>query len=257
MLGTDFRVGSPVWLDLGSPDQEAAVGFYGAVFGWRYESLGAEAGGYGLFRLGGRVVAGIGPLTEEGAASAWTTYFRCADAEAAVRAVRAGGGEVRYGPVSLGAGTMAQVSDPEGARFAVLEGGGGLEVTSAGNALVWAELHSADPEAAIRFYQGLFGWRYADLPAPGLTYRVLSIAEGDQEDGTFGGAAPLQGEQGMSRWVPYFAVADADTVVTAVRAAGGTVLMPAADVPEAGRVALLTDPAGAVFAVLKPDPRQA
>lgn len=56
--------------------------------------------------------------------------------------------------------------------------------------------------------------------------------------------------------MPYFAAADADDIVTAVEGNGGSVLMPAADVPEVGRIAWLADPYGAVFAVLKPNPRQ-
>ncbi|MGN5379474.1 hypothetical protein ACQ4WX_25960 [Streptomyces lasalocidi] len=38
MLGTDFRTGSPVWLDLGSPDLDRTAAFYGAVFGWHFAS---------------------------------------------------------------------------------------------------------------------------------------------------------------------------------------------------------------------------
>jgi len=55
--------------------------------------------------------------------------------------------------------------------------------------------------------------------------------------------------------VPYFAVADADAIVTKVQENGGAVLMPASDVPDVGRIAWLADPAQAVFAVLKPNPR--
>jgi predicted enzyme related to lactoylglutathione lyase len=95
------------------------------------------------------------------------------------------------------------------------------------------------------------------MKAPGMTYRVLSIADGDQQAGSFGGVAPLSGDAEEARWVPYFAVADADALAAAVRENGGAVLMPAADVPDVGRIAWLTDPSGAVFAVLKPNPRQA
>lgn len=66
MLGTDFRLGSPVWLDLGSPDTDAAAAFYSAVFGWQFVSAGPEAGGYGFFQVNGKTVAALGPLTEEG-----------------------------------------------------------------------------------------------------------------------------------------------------------------------------------------------
>jgi predicted enzyme related to lactoylglutathione lyase len=260
MLGTDFRTGSPNWIDLGSPDTAAAAAFYEAVFSWRLTSAGPDSGGYGFFQKDGKTVGGLGPLTEEGAKSAWTTYFHSDDVEATARAVTEGQGSVRVEPMEVtGGGRLAQFTDPQGARFAVLRPGapaGGLEAASEDNALVWVELHVADPEAAIRFYQGLFGWRSQDMEAPGMTYRVLSIRDGDQQEGSFGGVAALQGEYEEARWVPYFAVADADDTVTAVERNGGSVLMPAANVPEVGRIAWLTDPGQAVFAVLKPNPRQ-
>ncbi|MER5914860.1 VOC family protein [Streptomyces sp. NPDC001982] len=257
MLGTDFRTGSPNWLDLGSPDIDAAAAFYGAVFGWQYVSAGPEGGGYGFFQQDGRTVAGLGPLTEEGAEPAWTTYFHSTDVAATAAAVTGGGGSVRVEPMVMGGPLMAQFTDPQGADFAVLQSEKGLERASEDNTLVWVELHVADPEAAIGFYRALFGWRSEEMKAPGMTYRVLSIADGDQQAGSFGGVAPLSGDAEEARWVPYFAVADADALAAAVRENGGAVLMPAADVPDVGRIAWLTDPSGAVFAVLKPNPRQA
>lgn len=92
------------------------------------------------------------------------------------------------------------------------------------------------------------------MSAPGMTYRVLSVEEGGQQDASFGGVAPLQAGQHPARWVPYFAVADADDIVRAAED-GGSMIMPAADVPGVGRIAWLADPFGAEFAVLKPNPR--
>ncbi|MFI9250429.1 VOC family protein [Streptomyces sp. NPDC053069] len=257
MLGTEFRTGSPIWIDLGSPDPRTAAAFYGAVFGWEFTSAGPEAGGYGFFRKNGGTVAALGPLTEEGASSAWMTYFRTDDAQAVARAVTDAGGTVRAEPVSMGDAAFAQFTDPQGAQFAVLQSAQGLQRASEDDTLVWVELHVGDPEAAIGFYRGLFGWRAQQMQAPGMTYQVLSIGEGDQQEGSFGGVAPLQDGREDARWVPYFAVADADATVAAVRDNGGTVLMPAANVPGVGRIAWLADPAQAVFAVLRPDPRQA
>ncbi|MGW1029576.1 VOC family protein [Streptomyces sp. NPDC002577] len=260
MLGTDFTHGSPCWIDLGSADTTGTASFYGGVFGWQFVSAGPEAGGYGFFQKDGETVAAQGPLTEEGASSAWTVYFRTDDIQATVNAVEQGGGAVRLAPVEImGEGWLAQLTDQQGARFAVLQMGkaqGGLEKTSEDDALVWVELHAPDPVAAIGFYRGLFGWRSQEMQAPGMTYRVLSLEHGDQQDTSFGGAAQLQeGGHGAS-WVPYFAVADADDTVRKTEANGGSVLMPAADVPDVGRIAWLADTGGAVFAVLKPNPRQ-
>ncbi|MEU6771756.1 VOC family protein [Streptomyces sp. NPDC046759] len=256
MLGTVFRTGSPIWIDLGSPDTERAAAFYGAVFGWEFVSAGPEGGGYGFFQKNGGTVAGLGPLTEHGASPAWMTYFRTGDARATARAVTHAGGTVRTAPMSMGEATLAQFTDPQGAQFAVLQSGRGLQRASEEDALVWVELHAGDPEAAIGFYRGLFGWRDQEMQAPGMTYRVLSIKDGDQQEGSFGGVAPLRDDREDARWVPYFAVADADAIVTAVGGNGGTVLMPAANIPGVGRIAWLADPGQAVFAVLRPDPRQ-
>ncbi|MBD0741079.1 VOC family protein [Streptomyces sp. CBMA152] len=259
MLGTDFRTGSPNWIDLGSPDTTRAAAFYGAVFGWQFASAGPEAGGYGFFQLGGKTVGALGPLSEDGAKSAWTTYFQSDDIQSTARDVVAAGGAVRAEPMDvMGEGWLAQFTDPQGAQFAVWQPGKtkGLEKTSEDNTLVWTELHVPDPVRAIDFYNGLFGWRSEEMQAPGMVYRVLSIKDGEQREASFGGVAALQEGQRDPSWVPYFAVADADVIVTKVQENDGSVLMPAADVPDVGRIAWLADPYGAVFAVLKPNPRQ-
>ncbi|MGP3687774.1 VOC family protein [Streptomyces sp. IBSNAI002] len=263
MLGTDFRTGSPNWIDLGSPDTDAAAAFYGAVLGWTFVSAGPEAGGYGFWQVDGKTVAALGPLTEEGASSAWMVHFDTRDIQATAEAVRAGGGQVRMEPMDvMGEGWLAQFTDPQGAQFASWQPGRtpGLGLASAENTLVWVELHAPDPLAAIAFYREVYGWRHAEMTAPGMTYRVLSTAEGDQQDTSFGGVAEQGvGEDGgpatVPRWVPYFNVADVDATVSRIEESGGAVMMPAANVPGVGRIAWATDPAGAVFALLKPDPQ--
>lgn len=257
MLGTDFTTGSPDWLDLGSPDTDAAAVFYGRVFGWDHVSAGPDTGGYGFFQQDGKIVAALGPLTEEGASSAWTIYFETPDADATAKATEQGGGTVRVAPMDvMDAGRMAALSDPAGAEFAVWQPNAmkGLERTSDKHALLWAELHVPDPEAALDFYRGLFGWRWSTMETPGMTYRVISTAAGDQEDASFGGVAEQQEGAEKARWIPYFAVEDADVIATSVKESGGSVLMPPADVPDVGRIAWLADPFGAPFAVLKPSP---
>ncbi|MGW1075097.1 VOC family protein [Streptomyces sp. NPDC002537] len=256
MLSTDFATGSPNWLDLGSPDTAAAAAFYGAVFGWDLQSAGPDAGGYGFFQKDGKTVAGLGPLMEEGASPAWTVYFQTPDADATAKAVEQGGGTVRVAPFDvMEAGRMACLTDPGGAEFSVWQPAAvkGVEAASESNALCWAELHSTDPSAALSFYRTLFGWRSQEMAMPEMTYTVLSTAEGAQEDASFGGlvAAPDPDE---TRWIPYFSVDDADEIADKARENGGSVLVPAADVPDVGRIGWLADPFGAPFAIIKPNP---
>ncbi|MER5206065.1 VOC family protein [Streptomyces sp. NPDC002825] len=256
MLGTQFTKGSPNWIDLGSPDTDAAAAFYGAVFGWDFRSAGPDAGGYGFFQQDGKTVGALGPL-DEGAKSAWTVYFQTPDADATQEAAAEAGGTVRVEAFDvMDAGRMACLTDPAGAEFAVWQPGTvkGLDRTSATNTLLWAELHVPDPESTLAFYRNLFGWRWSRMDAPGMTYRVISTAEGDQEDASFGGAAELQ--EGMdATWIPYFTVEDPDATSRTAQGGGGSVVMPATDVPDVGRIAWLADPFGAVFAVMKPNPR--
>ncbi|MEU9074153.1 VOC family protein [Kitasatospora sp. NPDC004745] len=260
MLTTDFPAGAPCWIDLGSPDVAATAEFYGKVFGWTFESAGPETGGYGFLQLNGRTVAAVGPLQDQGARSAWTTYFHTSDADATVKAVEQAGGTVRVPAMDvMTAGRMAQLTDPQGAEFAVWQPGDvrGLDVVSEDATLVWSELHSADPEAGFGFYRALFGWRVENFePSPGMNYRVLSTADGDQQATSFGGIAPVMSAEQPSAWTPYFAADDVDAVIARATAAGGSVMMPAEDVPNVGRLAWLADPNGAPFALIKGEPRQ-
>jgi predicted enzyme related to lactoylglutathione lyase len=111
----------------------------------------------------------------------------------------------------------------------------------------WIDTSQSDPEAATAFYGGLFGWDFEDVmppEAPGKYFigRLRGgdvAAVGSQPDG-----APT-----MAAWKTYIWVDSADEAVAKVRAAGGQVLTEPFDVMDAGRMAVLTDPEGAVFCV--------
>ncbi|MDT0341534.1 VOC family protein [Streptomyces litchfieldiae] len=261
MITTDFLPGSPCWLDLGAPDIGAAAAFYGTVFGWEFESFGPDAGGYGVFRLGGKTVAGLGPLTEEGARSAWMVYFATPDAEAAARTVTERGGTVRVAPLTIeGESRMAQFSDPQGGQFAVLQAPGsqGLEAVDVTGSLTWTELYTTDVGAAKEFYGALFGWTTSDmeLPGGGGTYALITPA-GAGEDRMQGGIMQLPPEAldltgGRPYWHPVFGSADCDATVALLTGKGGSVQMGPEDAEGVGRLAVCTDPFGADFVVLKP-----
>ncbi|MEU9046530.1 MULTISPECIES: VOC family protein [unclassified Kitasatospora] len=258
MLTTDFPTGSPCWIDLGSPDIPATAEFYRKVFGWTFQEV-PEAGGYGFFQLNGKTVGALGNL-DEGSRSAWTTYFRTEDVDATVKAAEQAGATVRVPPMDvMQEGRFAALTDPQGAEFAVWQAGNtkGLGVVSEDDALVWSELHTSGPEVAFAFYEKLFGWRMENFePSPGMTYRVISTSEGDQQATSFGGIAPTMSPEQPSAWTPYFAAADVDAVIAKAMAAGASVLMAASDVENVGRLAWLADPNGAPFALIHGEPRE-
>jgi predicted enzyme related to lactoylglutathione lyase len=257
MLTNDFVPGVPDWLDLGSRDVEAAAAFYRTLFGWEFQPAGPDAGGYGTFQLAGQTVAALGPLQSDNAQPAWTLYFETADAEATSKAVEQAGGSVRFPPMDVfDQGRLAGYTDPGGAEFAVWQPGSnkGLQRVGAG-ALCWTELYTTDADQAKRFYSTVFSWDTEEVPLPGDvgTYTVVSRSGGGQE-GSHGGIMQLGADMlpdEVSYWQPYFAVADCDAVVAKATEHRATVLMPGTDMDGVGRMALLKDPEGASFAVLK------
>ncbi|MEU7318621.1 VOC family protein [Streptomyces sp. NPDC007083] len=263
MLTTDFVPGTPAWLDLGAPDVDAAVAFYTSVFDWQFQSAGPEAGGYGFFQRGGRTAAAVGPLMEDGGSAAWTTYFHTRDADAVRARVEEAGGAVRVAPMDVfTAGRLAQFTDPTGADFAVWEpkDTSGLEVLMEPETLCWTELYTTDAAAAKRFYTAVFSWTYEDMPmGDDLVYSVFSAPGGGTEGDTGqGGIMQLPQENlsagSTSEWHPYFATEDCDATCTRATGAGAKVLILPTDVPGVGRLAMLRDPAGAPFALIKGDP---
>ncbi|MEU9132181.1 VOC family protein [Kitasatospora sp. NPDC048540] len=264
MITTDFATGSPVWLDLGAPDVDAAGAFYSAVFGWQTQSFGEDTGGFLALHHGGKLVGGIGRLTEQGARSAWMLYFKTADVDAAAKTVERLGGTVRVAPMDAGEdGRMGQFTDPQGGQFALWQqvgGRSGLEAVDGPGTLNWTELYTTDAEAAKTFYGELLGWRTAAMPMPGDggTYWIIT-PQGLGQDRMQGGLMQLPAEYlalngGKPYWHPVFAVEDCDATVATVTGNGGSVQMGPEDVPGVGRLAVCLDPAGADFVVLRPAP---
>ncbi len=254
--------GSFCWAELATHDSRDAKRFYCALFGW--SATDREIGPdqfYSMLRLRGRDVGALYQIgfpagAEVSAPSRWRSYVAVASADAA--AVRAGelGGKVVDPPFDvMGAGRMANLEDPAGAAFAVWQpkAHAGAGLVNEPGAWCWNELTTPDTEAAAAFYHGLFGWD----PSP------REIGDGDLVYTTFTNAGrPAAGmcrPTGAQRtaapaWLVYFAVADCDAGVARVRELGGTELMAPHDAPGAGRFAVVQDPQGAHFGIIKLDP---
>lgn len=120
----------------------------------------------------------------------------------------------------------------------------------------WVDMTSTDVQAAKDFYSALFDWTYEDMPTPmGVAYTQFSL------DGKLvAGLGPLPTDMASagipSMWNSYALVSDADSVLDKVEAAGGKVVMPAMDVMDQGRMAMMADPAGAVVGLWQPRAHQ-
>ncbi|MER5435503.1 VOC family protein [Streptomyces sp. NPDC002588] len=261
MLTTRFTDGAPNWIDLGTSDIDTAASFYGALFGWRLESAGPEAGGYGFFQLDGRTVAGGMQNPPEQGPASWTVYFRTPDADATAKAASKAHGRVLLSPMDvMGEGRMAILSDQAGVPFGLWQPGRtkGVDLAGAPGSLCWVELYTPDIAAAAAFYYGTLGLETSAVPFPGGVYTCVN-PPGAGEDAMFGGFVPLADDPveapAGAYWLPYFEVTDVDAVAAEAAGRGGTVRMPATDIEGVGRIARLADPHGARFAVIRSAPR--
>jgi uncharacterized protein len=250
---TAWPAGTPCWVDLGVSDIPKAKAFYGGLFGWDIQEGPAEAGGYAMCMLRGRPVAGIGPKMGPTEMPAfWTTYIASEDADATAARVKAGGGQLMMDPFDvMDVGRMFVATDPGGAVFGVWQARAhtGVGLANEPSSLVWSENMSRSYEANRAFYRDVFGYSYGDIGAEGMRYATLDL-EG-QPVGGIGEIGSGQPAQMPAAWSTYFAVPDTDAAVATAAELGGAVVAPAWDTPY-GRMAVVADDQGAVFAVMAP-----
>jgi predicted enzyme related to lactoylglutathione lyase len=155
-------LGAPNWIDLATSDVERAQQFYGAVFGWEFETGGPEYGGYVTAAVDGQVVAGLMRNDPQwNAPDAWTTYLHTADADATVAAAVAAGGSNCGGVMDIPAkGRMAMMTDTANGFFGLWQPAGhdGFALFNEAGAPVYHQLTTSDYAKALDFYRTVFGW---------------------------------------------------------------------------------------------------
>jgi predicted enzyme related to lactoylglutathione lyase len=274
-----FPPGVPCFVDTSQPDPEAAARFYGQLFGWEFEDRmpAGAPGRYLMAQLHGRDVAAIGSQPEGPPSEpAWTTYIAVDSADEAVRQVWNAGGQVLAEPFDVfGAGRMAVVTDPAGAAFCVWQAfaSPGAQLVNVPGTWNWSNLNTRDPQGSKAFYGAVFGWEadgdgaggeHALLRLPGygdfLERRDPDLRRRQAADGVpagfadaVAGLAPLDGGDVPPHWSVTFAVDDPDAIAAKAAELGGTVVVAPHDIPPV-RVAVLSDPQGAVFAVSHYEP---
>jgi uncharacterized protein len=249
-----FAPGTVAWVDIASKDVEAAKGFYSKLFNWQPQTIpDPQAGGYTFWMLNGKMVGALGPtMSEQQPPSAWTVYFATDDADATAKKVKELGGTVVAEPFDvMDQGRMATFQDPSGAIFSVWqprEGVKGLEVTNQPGSFAWVELHARGIDKARPFYQKLFGWgtKLSPMGEGQPDYTEFQV----KGNSVAGGMESVQPQGIPSFWLTYFGTADVDATAKKAAQIGGNVMAEPQDFP-GGRFAVITDPQGGSFGILR------
>ncbi|HTI19980.1 MAG TPA: VOC family protein [Kutzneria sp.] len=238
-----YARGVPCWIDVSCTDINAGKEFYAALFGWEYFVGPAETGHYTQALIDGKSVAGLMSQPPDQPV-AWTTYLKADDADLTHKAVVEHGGQPMTEVIDvMGEGRMIIATDPTGGVFGVWEPGRhiGARLVNEPGTMVWNELSTPNAARAREFYGAVFGLEIGD-PLPDFDYTTIK-ADGRDVGGIF--TVP----DAQPDWRVYFAVADTDATTAIADSNGATVLTQPKDTPF-GRMAVIQDPQGAIFALM-------
>ena len=245
----------PAWVDLSSKDPAASRDYYTKLFGWNIEvNPDPLYGGYGLAKIDGKDVAGIGGVQSPEQPSAWNFYIGTDDPERLSRQVEAAGGKVIAPAFDVGdQGKMVVFSDPSGAFISAWQPAqmGGFQ-THGRNTFDWAELNARGVESVVPFYRDVFGWTPKTTAIEGQP----SYTEFQVDGQSIAGAAEMNpmAPAGMPNyWLVYFGVDDVDLTHRKALEAGANEVVEPQDFP-GGRFSIVSDPQGAFFGILKTTP---
>jgi predicted enzyme related to lactoylglutathione lyase len=263
--------GVPCWVDTSQPDPEAALPFYGGLFGWEFENVMPEGseGSYFIARIRDGDVAAVGPNAAGAPPIAvWNTYVWVDSADDTAAKARHAGGTVAVEPFDvMDAGRMAVLVDPEGATLCVWQAKNhnGAKVVNEHGSLNFNGLATRDPEAAKAFYGALFGWTTLTLPAgvmwtlpgygdhleertPGLREQMAQMGGPEGFIDVVAAMNPIAGDDPATpaHWSVTFGVDDVGSTAAKARQLGGEVVAGPSDAPWT-RTAVIKDPQGATF----------
>lgn len=246
------KPGEFCWINMLTPQPEAAREFFGKLLHWEYD----EMPGMGhLVKVGGRPIGGLfdlaGPSMPPGTPPVIGVMVKVESADAiADKAVVLGGTRKPAFDVAE-QGRMAECFDPNGAEFDLWEPkkgqGTDVEVTVHG-APSWFETITSDTTRATKFYSDLFGWTAEENVRPEFTYTSFKL------DGEYvAGMMPILPRMGEipSHWGVYFTVDDVDETARLAVELGAKLFLPAQDIPGVGRFCGISSPQGVMFYAIR------
>lgn len=118
--------------------------------------------------------------------------------------------------------------------------------------LCWADLSVPNREGVERFYSGLFGWNIVKEDEA-AEHNYWHIKNGEE---FIGGIPPAtsRNPNAPPHWLAYFLVSDCDGSAAKAKELGAILYLPPMTMENVGRIAVVADPQGAVFALFQPLP---
>jgi uncharacterized protein len=254
-----YPQGTFSWADCASTNAIEAKQFYADLMGWTINEVPIGEGQfYYMFEKNGTTVAALSQIQSElearGVPSHWNNYVTVDDVDAMTAKAKELGAMILQEPFDIfDSGRMSFFQAPTGGRLALWQAknhiGAGLVNTP--GAMAWNELATRDSEADKKFYSELFGWVFQK--AENLDYHFI-LNKGRMN----GGIITITEEWGDAppNWMTYFSVTDIDTAVEKVKSLAGSVMGEIRDTPGVGRLAIITDPFGAVSTIIQLDEPQ-
>lgn len=256
--GASFIPGSVCWVDVSSTDPAGSRQFYSGLFGWTYQ-IATRPGRarYLIASRHGRPVAGLAEApVQAGDPAAWTLYLATRSVMRTAQLLRGWGGRVLVGPTDVaGQGSVLIGADPTGGVIGFWQSGRPwMFGTSGSGSFHWAQLDTWNGARADAFFANLFGYRQRQI-GDGIDVDYTTWSGAGQ---TMLGRLQLNRDWAdphcAARWLVHFAVdpqIGTDAAVHRALALGGRVDSDPYD-SELGRIARITDPAGAALALIDP-----
>jgi len=244
-------VGKFVWHEQVSSDPKKAQEFYAQLFGWGTETF--PGSDYTMISSGGVAHGGYGQAMEGAPPPHWLNHIQVDDVDATVEQAKQAGGKLAAGPFDMpSVGRMAIIGDPQGAYVGVYRPEGSWPAPE--GVFVWTELGTTDADAAQRFYESVFGWTTRDMGPEYGGYRIFH-RDHDEPNG-IAGLMTNPSPDIPAYWSPYVGVEDPDATVARAKELGATIAVEPMDIPNVGRFAVIRDPQGATFGIIRGEPTQ-
>ncbi len=208
---SSYEHGTPNWIDITTPDPDAAKEFYSELFGWSWDDqTGPDGNVYSMASKDGQPIAGLGKTSQEminqGVPPMWNTYFAADDCDEVAKKASAAGGSVMVEPFDIpDAGRMAFIVDDQGATAGIWQADQhiGCGLVNAPGAYTWAELNARDTEAATAFYGAVLGLGSQELDMGEMPYTMFNVGAD-----TVGGTLKPPMDQIPNHWHVYLGAAD-------------------------------------------------